>query len=238
MTPRASSSAQAHPALPIGVLIADDHPIVRNSLRLYLSEQRDIVVLGEAGDGRTAVDLVRRLQPRVLVLDVEMPQQSGLEALRLIRNLHPHPNLAVVVYSGYAEEEYALRLVRAGANAYLSKGSEPELLLEAIRRTACGGNYFTPAVADLLATSVLEPQHTPAHERLPERQMQVLLRLARGSAAGDVAEELSLSAKTLSTYRRKVLDALGCRTNSELTYYAIKHGLLELAHTLHDHPSR
>lgn len=225
MTPRELPPDRAHPAHPIGVLIADDHPIVRRSLRLYLSEQGDLAVVGEAADGRTAVDLVRRLQPRVLVLDVEMPQQSGLEALRLIRNLHPH--LAVVVYSGYAEEEYALRLVRAGANAYLSKACEPELLLEAIRRTACGANYFTPAVADLLATSVLEPEHTPAHERLPERQMQVLLRLARGSAAGDVAEELSLSAKTLSTYRRKVLDALGCRTNSELTYYAIKHGLLE-----------
>ena len=210
---------------PIRVGIVDDHPIVREAVRGFLSEQEDIRVVGEADSGRAAIDLVRRTPLDVLLLDLEMPGQGGIDAITLIKAKAEH--LAVLIYSGHPEQEYAVPLIRNGANGYLNKSAEPGELLQAVRKLASGGSYITPAVADLLASQLVPERGPGLHEQLTARELQVFLKLARGKAPGAIARELCLSAKTISSYRAKVLEKLQARSNSDLTYYALKHKLLE-----------
>ena len=209
----------------VRVGIADDHPITRSALRSYLDEQDGIRVVAEACSGREAIDLVRTQVLDVLLLDLDMPGQSGIDALTMIRAKAEH--VAVLILSGYPEHQYAVPLIRNGASGYLNKACEPTEIVSAIRRVSQGSRYITPAVAELLATQVITPSPGGLHEQLSARELQVFLKLAQGCSAGQVASELSLSAKTVSTYRARLMRKLDARSNSDLTYYALKHRLLD-----------
>lgn len=209
----------------IRVGIADDHPITRTALRAYLDDQDGMRVVAEACSGREAIDLVRTQSVDVLLLDLDMPGQSGIDALTMIKAKAEH--VAVLVLSGYPEHQYAVPLIRNGASGYLNKACEPCEIADAIRRVAQGGRYITAVVAELLATQVITPSPGGLHEQLSARELQVFLKLAQGCTAGQVAAELSLSAKTVSTYRARLMRKLEARSNSDLTYYALKHRLLD-----------
>ena len=210
---------------PVRVGIADDHPITRTALRCYLDEQDGISVVAEAGSGREAIDLVRTHSVDVLLLDLDMPGQSGIDALTMIKAKAEH--VAVLVLSGYPEHQYAVPLIRNGASGYLNKACEPGEIVTAIRRVSQGQRYITAVVAELLASQVITPTPGGLHEQLSARELQVFLKLAQGCSAGEVAAELSLSAKTVSTYRARLMRKLDARSNSDLTYYALKHRLLD-----------
>jgi len=209
----------------VRVGIADDHPITRTALRCYLDEQDGIRVVAEAASGREAIDLVRTQALDVLLLDLDMPGQSGIDALTMIKAKAEH--VGVLVLSGYPEHQYAVPLIRNGASGYLNKACEPSEIATAVRRVAQGQRYITPVVAELLASQVITPTPGGLHEQLSARELQVFLKLAQGCSAGEVAAELSLSAKTVSTYRARLMRKLDARSNSDLTYYALKHRLLD-----------
>lgn len=209
----------------IRVGIADDHPITRSALRCYLDDQEDIRVVAEAASGREAIDLVRTQPLDVLLLDLDMPGQSGIDALTMIKAKAEH--VGVLVLSGYPEHQYAVPLIRNGASGYLNKACEPSEIAAAVRRVAQGGRYITPVVAELLASQVIAPTPGGLHEQLSARELQVFLKLAQGCTAAAVAADLSLSAKTVSTYRARLMRKLDARSNSDLTYYALKHRLLD-----------
>ena len=209
----------------VRVGIADDHPITRTALRCFLDDQEGIEVVAEAASGREAIDLVRTQDVDVLLLDLDMPGQSGIDALTMIKAKAEH--VGVLVLSGYPEHQYAVPLIRNGASGYLNKACEPAEIATAVRRVAQGQRYITPVVAELLASQVITPTPGGPHEQLSARELQVFLKLAQGCSAGEVAAELSLSAKTVSTYRARLMRKLEARSNSDLTYYALKHRLLD-----------
>lgn len=208
----------------IRVAIADDHAVVRAGLRQFLSEHEDLSVVADCADGRALMDVVRAEGADVVLLDIAMPGQSGVDLLLAIKARAPA--LPVLMLSSYPEEHYATTLLRQGAAGYLGKDTDPEEIVRAIRLVAGGRRYITPAVAEQLAAG-LGADDRPAHEKLSERELQVFLHLARGETVGQLAESLSLSVKTVSTYRSRVLEKMGLASNSELTYYALKHGLLQ-----------
>lgn len=208
----------------IRVAIVDDHAIVRAGLRQYLAEQGDLEVVGEAANGREALDLVRQGGLDVVVMDLAMPGQGGVDALAAIKARAPE--LPVLILSGYAEAHYATALLRQGAAGYLNKECEPEEIVQAIRTVSRGRRHITAAVAELLADSLGAGADKPPHEALSEREFQVMLHLARGETIGALAETLSLSVKTVSTYRTRVMDKMKLQSNSDLTYYALKNGLI------------
>ncbi|MEW5789054.1 MAG: response regulator transcription factor [Pseudomonadota bacterium] len=207
----------------IRIGIADDHAIVRAGLRQFFASHLDLQVTGEAANGREALDLARQGGIDVLLMDIAMPSQSGVDALSAIRVRYP--DLPVLIFSGYPEQHFAIALLRQGASGYLNKECEPDDIIRAIRTVARGRRFISPAVAELMADS-LGGGARPAHEYLSERELQVFLRLARGESIGRVADSLFLSVKTVSTYRSRVLEKLKLSSNSELTYYALKNGLI------------
>jgi DNA-binding NarL/FixJ family response regulator len=209
----------------IRIAIVDDHAIVRAGLRQFLSEQVDLRVTGEAGSGREALDLVRAGELDVMLMDLSLPDQSGVETLAAIKARKPE--LPVLILSGFPETHYATTLLRQGASGYLNKECDPEEIATAIRTVFRGRKYITPAVAELLADGLGAPADQVPHDTLSERELQVFLRLARGETVGHIADGMSLSVKTVSTYRSRVLEKLSLNTNSELTYYALKNGLIE-----------
>ncbi|ARN23947.1 response regulator [Piscinibacter gummiphilus] len=209
----------------IKIAIVDDHALVRAGLRQYLSEQVDLQVVAEAANGREALDIVRKGLVDVLVMDLSMPEQSGVDALAAIRARAPE--LPVLILSGFPEAHYATTLLRQGASGYLNKECEPEEIVTAIRTVARGRKYITPAVAELLADNLGGNADKPLHEQLSEREFQVFLRLAKGETIGHMADSLSLSVKTVSTYRTRVMEKMKLESNSDLTYYALKNGLIQ-----------
>jgi len=209
----------------IRVGIVDDHAIVRSGLKQFISDQVDLRVTGEAADGAGALQLARGGELDVLVMDLAMPDQSGVDALSAIKARFP--DLPVLILSGYPETHYATTLLRQGASGYLNKECDPEEIAKAIRTVALGRRYITPAVAELLADQMTGAGERPLHEGLSERELQVFLRLAQGQTVGQMAEAMNLSVKTVSTYRTRVLDKLKLHTNSDLTYYALKNGLIQ-----------
>lgn len=209
----------------IRVAIVDDHAIVRTGLRQYFSELGDIEVVGEAANGREAQVLARNGGIDVLLMDISMPGQNGVDVLR---NIKSHcSDIRVLILSGLPEAHYATSLLRQGANGYLNKECEPEEIAKAIRAVAAGKRYITSAVADLLAGQLDRDTEKPPHELLSERELQVFLRLAKGEAVGAIADSLSLSIKTVSTYRARILEKLALSSNSDITYYALKNGLIQ-----------
>jgi two-component system, NarL family, invasion response regulator UvrY len=209
----------------IRVGIVDDHAIVRTGLRQYLSEHVDLRITGEANNGREALELARGGEVDVLLMDLSMPDQGGVEALAAIKARFP--DLAVLILSGFPEAHYATTLLRQGASGYLNKECEPEEIVTAIRTVARGRRYIGAAVAELLADGLAGDGDKAPHEELSERELQVFLRLAKGETVGQMAQSMFLSVKTVSTYRTRVLEKLKLGSNSELTYYAMKNGLMQ-----------
>ena len=213
----------------IHIAIVDDHALVRAGLRQYLAEQADFRVVAEAASGNDVLDLLRRGDVDVIVMDIAMPGHSGIDALAAIRARAP--TLPVLILSGFPEAHYATTLLRLGASGYLNKDCEPEEIVLAIRTVQRGRRYISAGVAEQLAEG-LAGNAGPAgdqapHEQLSERELQVFLRLARGETIGHIADSLSLSVKTVSTYRSRVMDKLQLASNSDLTYYAMKRGLIQ-----------
>jgi two-component system invasion response regulator UvrY len=209
----------------VKVGIVDDHSIVRSGLRQFLSEMVDLRVVGEAASGREAIDLVRTVEMDVIIMDLSMPGQSGIDALAMIRA--KAPDLGILILSGYPEEQYAVNLIRQGASGYLNKECEPMEIVTAIRTIALGRRYISPSVAELIAQQLNRKEGSAAHDLLSEREFQVFLKLAKGETAGDIASALSLSVKTVSTYRTRLMEKMGLSSNSDLTYYALKNKLID-----------
>ncbi len=211
----------------IRVFIADDHAIVRQGLKQIVSETADIQLGGEAADGQETLRLVRSGTCDVLVLDINMPGISGLDILRVLKQ--ERPDLAVLVLSIHAENQYAVRCLRAGAAGYLTKESAPEELVNAIRQVAAGGKYVSRVLAESLALRLNENEDRPRHETLSDREFQVLQLMGTGKTATEIADELSLSVKTVSTYRARLLKKLALKNNTEVIQYAIQNRLVPSA---------
>jgi len=209
----------------IKVFIADDHAIVREGLKQILAETRDIVVAGEAENGLDAVKLFRKSDCQVMLLDISMPDRSGIEVLKQIKK--EKPELAVLMLSMHREDQYAIRSLKAGAAGYLTKQSAPRELVTAIRQVAGGLKYISAALAQELANHVGEDHEAPPHDALSDREYQTLTMIASGKTVGVIARELSLSVKTVSEYRARLLVKMKLKNSAELTHYAIKNQLIE-----------
>lgn len=209
----------------IRVIIADDHAVVRAGVRQILSDVPDIIVAEEANNGHDAIEKVRKTGCDVLLLDISLPVMSGLEVLKEIKK--EMPRLPVLLLTMYPEEQYAIRAVRAGAAGYLTKGSVADELVKAIRKVYSRGKYITASLAERLANKIASNDETLLHERLSDREYQVMLMIAGGKTATEIAGELSLSVKTISTYRSRILEKMNFKNNAEITHYAIKNNLLD-----------
>ena len=207
------------------VLIADDHPVVRQGLRQIITEAPDMVVAGEAADGREALGKAKTGDYDVLLLDISMPYQSGVDVVSRLRK--ERPALPVLMLSVHPEEQYAVRALRAGASGYLTKESAPEELVAAIRKVSTGGKYVSASLAEHLASLVQGDGEPLPHETLSNREYQVMCLIAAGMTVSEAARELSLSAKTISTYRARILEKLSLRTNADLIRYATANQLVE-----------
>lgn len=207
------------------VLIADDHPVVRRGLRELIEEAFGTVKIEEAGTGQDVLDLVQQGHWDILVLDINLPDQSGLEVLKALKT--SYPQLPVIILSMYPENQYAVRAFRAGAAGYLTKESAPEELGKAMKKALAGGRYVSAAVAERLAVDLHDLSTRAAHERLSDREFEVLRLLARGKTVSDIGGEIALSVKTVSTYRARILEKLQLRTTAELIRYAVDHHLTD-----------
>ena len=206
------------------ILVVDDHTIVREGLKQILSEVPDIIVAGEASDGNQALNQVYKGDYDLVLLDIAMPGIRGLDVLKQLKT--EKPDLPILMLSMYPEEQYAVRTLKAGASGYLTKESAPEELIAAIRKVCAGGKYVTSSLAEKLALYLETDFEKSAHELLSDREYQVVLMIASGKTVSQIAMDLSLSVKTISTNRSRALTKMGMKTNAELTYYAIKHGLV------------
>lgn len=208
----------------IRILVADDHAVVRQGVIQILAEVRDMLVKDEAQNSAEALDKVLKYEYDVVLLDISMPGRSGLEVLEDIKS--QRPKLAVLILSMHPEEQYAVRALRAGASGYLTKASAPQELIGAIRKVAQGGKYVTASLAEKLADELDVDIRKLPHERLSNREDQVMMMLAGGKSVSDIAEELCLSVKTISTYRTRILSKMGMKKNAELTLYAVQNKLI------------
>ena len=209
----------------IRIAIVDDHALVRAGLRQFMAEQPDFCVTAEAATGRAAMDIVRQGDVDVVLLDINMPDISGVDTLAAIKARQPE--LPVLILSGFAETHYATTMLRLGAAGYLNKDCDPSDIVQAIRTVARGRKFITPAVAERLADGLGAASEQAAHQQLSERELQVFLRLAQGQTIGHLAQSLCLSVKTVSTYRGRVMEKMNLASNSDLTYYALKNGLIQ-----------
>jgi len=206
------------------VAIVDDHEIVRAGFREMLSEELGISIAFEAASGEEALARLQETACDVLLLDLALPGQSGVDVLRILRQRHA--GLHVLVLTGYPEERYALAMIRHGADGYLCKECGRDELLQAVRTVAQGRRYLSPRMMELLADELAGASPAVPHEQLSERELQVFLRLASGQSVSEIGEVLHLSVKTVSTYRTRLLEKLGVASNAELAAYALRHGLL------------
>lgn len=210
---------------PIRVLIADDHAILRRGLRQIIEETDDLSVVGEAESSAEALQQMRTQPCEVVLLDISMPDRNGMDTLGIIKK--DHPKVAVLMLSTHPENQYAVRALRGGASGYLTKQSAPAQLVNAIRQVATGKKYVTPAVAEELAKHVLNDSDRPPHELLSNREYQTMCLIAGGRTVTEIGLQLSLSAKTVSVYRARVLAKLGVTSNAAIAHYAIKNKLVE-----------
>jgi DNA-binding NarL/FixJ family response regulator len=208
----------------IRILVADDHTVVREGIKQILAGQDDMVVEDEAGSGQEVLHKVSKKSYDLILLDISMPGRSGLEILEEIKTLYP--KLPVLILSMHPEEQYAVRTLRAGAAGYLTKASAPQELISAIQKVSRGGKYVTVSLAEKLAFELDAGADKPRHEKLSNREYQVMLMLASGNSVREIAEELCLSAKTISTYRTRILEKMDMKKNAELTLYAVKNNLI------------
>jgi two-component system invasion response regulator UvrY len=208
----------------IRVAIVDDHQIVRTGFRELLSDDASISIGFEAATGDEAFEKLRTFPCDVLLLDISLPGKSGVDVLRGVRQRYP--DVRVLILSGFPEESYALAMIRNGANGYLCKDCEREELLRAIHMVSTGRRYVSARTAELLADEMSGERSGMLHETLSDRELQVFLRLARGESVSEIAGQLNLSVKTISTYRSRVTEKLNVASNAELATYAIRHGLI------------
>ncbi len=206
------------------ILLVDDHNIVRQGLRNLIALESDLEVAGEASSGVEALKLVRSNSYDVVVLDISMPDKNGVDTLHDLR--HIAPDLPVLILSGYAEEQYALNLIRSGCKGYLSKDADSEEIIKAIRTIAGGKRYISAELAELMSNELSHPSEKLLHETLSDREFQVFFKLAGGLSPTEIANELNISIKTVSTYRTRILEKMSLKTNADLTYYAIKNELV------------
>lgn len=207
------------------VLIADDHQIVRSGLKLMISGQHDMQFVGECRTGREVMAELRAQPCDVLLLDLSLPDMSGLDVLKHIK-VH-HENVAVLVVSGYPESQFGLNVLRAGASGFISKGADEAELLRAVRTVSRGHRYVGSELADQLVAGVKGDPTEPRHTVLSEREFQIFCKLAEGVTVSEIAGKLFLSVKTVSTYRSRILEKMSMKSNADMTYYAIKNGLLQ-----------
>jgi DNA-binding NarL/FixJ family response regulator len=207
------------------ILIADDHAVVRRGLREILADSVEGATFSEAGTADEALGLLRKRPANVLVLDINMPGRSGLDVLKDVKRIYPR--LPVIVLSVQPEEQYAVRCLRAGAAAYVNKDSAPEELAQAARKVLSGGHYVGAGLAEKLVTQLNESEDKPRHELLSDRELEVMLLIASGVSLTEIGDRLHVSAKTVSSYRARVLEKMQMRSNAELTRYAVSQNLIE-----------
>lgn len=209
----------------IQVIIADDHPIVRAGLKQIIAEEGDISVAAEAANGNALLTQVRQQDYDVVLLDLTMPGMDGLDVLKQLRIEKPH--IPVVILTIHPESQYALRILKAGAAGYLTKASADEELIKAIRKVHGGGKYISPSLAEKIAFALDEDASGPPHESLSDREYQVLCLIGSGKTVSQIADDLALSVKTVSTYRARILEKMHMANNAELIHYAVQNRLVE-----------
>lgn len=209
----------------IRALIADDHAVVRQGLKQILGDTPEMLVAGEATNGQEVLDKVRAEPWDVVVLDISMPDRSGLDVLKQLRS--ERPKLPVLVLSMHSEDQYAVRVLKAGASGYLTKDSAPDELVKAIRKVVSGGTYVSSFLAEKLAFEIGTDSSRLPHETLSDREFQVLRLIAAGESVTEIAAELYLSVKTVSTYRARLLQKMNLTTNAELMHYAMQNHLID-----------
>jgi DNA-binding NarL/FixJ family response regulator len=209
----------------IKILVADDHAVVRQGLRQILAQAFEGAVFGEAGHAQEVLQHVWKQEWDVVVLDIAMPGRSGLEVLKELKQVRP--KLPVLVLSMHPEDQFAMRVLKAGAAGYMTKESAPEELVTAIKKVLRGGKYVSSSLAEKLAFALAPDIEKPLHETLSDREYQVMCLIASGKTVTEIADELSLSVKTISTYRARILEKMDMKTNAELTHYAIKNRLVD-----------
>jgi two-component system invasion response regulator UvrY len=210
---------------PLRIMLVDDHPIVRRGLRDILVDAFAGSAIQEAGSGRDAIALIHSQAWHVMVLDLSLPDGSGLDVLKRVRELRPR--LPVLILSMHAADQFARRAIAAGASGYLTKDAADAELVTAVSRLARGGKYFGPEILEHVALGLHPDREDRPHERLSDREYQVLRMIGGGKTVSEIATELVLSVKTVSTYRARVLEKMKMRTNAELTHYAVRHGVAE-----------
>jgi two-component system, NarL family, invasion response regulator UvrY len=209
----------------IDILLVDDHAMFREGLKQILGKHPDLHVADEVGNGSDAMEKIRTNAYAVVVLDISMPGQSGWDILSEIKQ--EQPNLPVLILSMHPEDQYGIRMLKAGASGYISKESAAQDLIAAIRKVAAGGRYVSPLLAEKLAFAVDAGQATQPHQQLSNREFQVMCMLASGKSLKEIADALFLSEKTITTYRARILEKMNLRNNVELTHYAIENKLLD-----------
>ncbi|MGO8828843.1 MAG: response regulator [Steroidobacteraceae bacterium] len=207
------------------VLIADDHAVVRAGFKQFLEADPAISAVGEAASGNETLDCLRRQDWDLVLLDIHMPDRSGLDVLRYIQT--GHPGVRVLVMSGLPEQQYAVNVLRAGASGYLSKDSSPDELMKAVRAVLAGRRYVSTALAEILVADLDGESDKPLHARLSAREFQIFCKLAAGRGVSHIANELSLSVKTVSTYRSRILEKMSFSANADITSYALRNGLIQ-----------
>jgi len=207
------------------VAVVDDHPLVRIGLKQIIEAQPDFVWAGEARNGREALTLLRAETCDVLLLDLSLPDMSGLDVLKQIKT--HHESVATLVLSAYPEKQYGLNVLRAGASGFVSKSADDAELCRAIRAAVRGGRYVSPELAEMLVSGMQGGGDEPRHSVLSEREFQIFCKLAEGRSVSEIAARLFLSVKTVSTYRSRILDKMGMKSNADMTYYAVKNNLLQ-----------
>lgn len=208
----------------IQVVLCDDHAMIRRGIRDTLTDSGDIQISGEAGSYTELREVLRSAPCEILVLDLNLPGRSGLEIMASLKESHPH--IKTLIVSMFAEDQYAIRCLRAGASGYLNKAGDPAELVTAVKTIRAGRKYVTPSVSEMLVDQLAAPSIESLHSRLSERELQTLIKIASGKKLSDIAEELMLSPKTVSVYRARLLEKLALANNAELTVYAIRNALV------------
>ncbi|MBU8893830.1 MAG: response regulator transcription factor [Bacteroidales bacterium] len=209
----------------IKVIITDDHPVVRSGLKQILEDYSDISVSGEAGNGSELINILLKDNFDVILLDISMPGRNGLDLLKDIKKIDS--KISILILSIHPEEQYAIRALKLGASGYLTKNSAPKELVDAIRKVDKGEKYITASLAERIALNTINNLEMPAHDSLSDREMEVMCNLAKGKSIKIISEELSLSSKTISTYRERILEKMNMNTTAEIIRYALKEGLVE-----------
>ncbi|HEY2918307.1 MAG TPA: response regulator transcription factor [Candidatus Binatia bacterium] len=209
----------------IHVIIADDHPVVRQGLTRILAEETDMVLAAEAATGQELLDKLDKTDCDVVLLDISMPGRGGLDILAELRR--HYPKIPVLVLSVYPEDQFGLRVLKSGAAGYMNKEAACDQLVNAIRKVCSGGKYVSANLAEKIAADLAADSHLPPHELLSDREYQVMSLLASGKTVSEIARELCLSQKTISTHRARILEKMHMKTNAQLTYYAIQNDLID-----------